>query len=153
VVAVASPRFASCLGLRGGQEKGPFPRDNRRQDAESGSRRLAQTMRTMNIGLQQGINMRRRVLQGLQLTGEREVAYWGIAEPVESYGRENPLGFSLMDTQRSAAVPTRLIKYPAEIRELILRAGYAHCDAALRASKIPLPAACKPSFTNLPAVD
>ena len=43
---------------------------------------LSQTIRSMDIGLQQGINMRRRVLLGLQLTGERQVAYWGIAEPV-----------------------------------------------------------------------
>jgi NTE family protein len=138
-------RYRTILVSDGGAvtQPSPVPR----------SRWLAQTMRTMNIGLQQGINMRRRVLLGLQVTGERDVAYWGIAEPVESYGRENPLGFSRMDTQRSAAVFTRLTKYPAEIRELILRAGYAHCDAALRAGKIPLPVACQPSFTNLPAVD
>jgi NTE family protein len=107
---------------------------------------LSQAMRSMNIGLQQGINMRRRVLLGLQLTGEREVAYWGIAEPVESYGRTNRLRFSAADTRRAATVPTRLTKYPAEIRGLILRAGYAHADASLQASKISLSVIREPSF-------
>ena len=35
-----------------------------------------------DIALQQGINMRRRLLLGLDRTGGRRVAYWGIAEPI-----------------------------------------------------------------------
>ena len=50
-------------------------------------------------------------------------------------------------------VPTRLTKYPAEICQLVLRAGYAHADASLRASKIALPVTGEPSFETLPAID
>ena len=41
---------------------------------------LSQALRATDIALQQGINMRRRVLFGLERTGERRIVYWGIGE-------------------------------------------------------------------------
>ena len=113
---------------------------------------LSQALRATDIALQQGINMRLRVLFGLERTGERSTVYWGIDEPVDTYQVGNPLGFSALETRRAAAVETRLTRYPAETRVRILRAGYAHADAALRASKVQIPVSVPPSFDHLPSV-
>jgi NTE family protein len=113
---------------------------------------LSQAVRASNIALQQGVNMRRRVLFGLERTGERRIAYWGIGEPVASYGVGNELGFTAEQTRQAAKVATRLTKYPRDTRVNIIRAGYAHADTALRASRIPLPNASKPDFSRLPVI-
>jgi NTE family protein len=113
---------------------------------------LSQALRATDIALQQGINMRRRVLFGLERSEERRTAYWSIGEPVATYNTGNPLGFTSAETRQAAEVPTRLSRYPVETRTLIMRAGYAHVDAALRASKVPLPNARAPSFEGLPRV-
>ena len=111
---------------------------------------LSQALRATDIALQQGINMRRRVLFGLERTGERQTVYWGIGEPVDTYNVGNPLDFSSSETRQVAEVPTRLTRYAVPIRASIMRAGYAHSDAALRASKIDIPNKCAPSFESLP---
>jgi NTE family protein len=113
---------------------------------------LSQAVRASNIALQQGVNMRRRVLLGLDRTGERNVAYWGIGDPVSSYGISNDLGFTTDQSKRAAEVPTRLTRYPLATRVNVVRAGYAHADAALRSSRITLPNACTPTFDALPKV-
>jgi NTE family protein len=73
---------------------------------------LSQAQRVTNISLQQGINMRIRVLRGLDRSGQRSVAYWGIGEAVETYNVENPLRFEAEETKRAANVPTRLTRSP-----------------------------------------
>ena len=95
--------------------------------------------RTTDIALQQGINMRRRVLLGLQRSGERKVAYWSVSDPVESYGVENQMDFGLERTRLAASVPTRLTRLSTALRECVMQAGYAHSDAALRGSGIAPP--------------
>lgn len=114
---------------------------------------LSQALRATDIALQQGINMRRRVLFGLERTGERKAVYWGISEPVETYRVGNPLDFSSSETEQVAVVPTRLTKYPIHTRARILRAGYAHADAALRASRLNLPVKSVATFKHLPPVE
>jgi len=114
---------------------------------------LSQALRATDIALQQGINMRRRVLLGLERTGERKTVYWGIGESVDTYKVGNPLGFTSAQTQRTAAVATRLTRYPIETRVRILRAGYAHADAALRASQLKLPVQSLATFEHLPHID
>src|SRR6266566_268658 len=44
-------------------------------------------------------------------------------------------------------------RYRPVTRLLIMRAGYAHADAALRASKVQIPVEAKANFENLPLVD
>ncbi|RQH12693.1 patatin-like phospholipase family protein [Bradyrhizobium sp. RP6] len=97
---------------------------------------LSQAVRTTNIALQQGINMRRRMLRGLHASGARNVVYWGINDPVAAYNVGNPLDFTKADSDIAAAAPTRLTRYPTDTQKLIVRAGYAHADAALRASSL-----------------
>jgi NTE family protein len=113
---------------------------------------LSQAIRTTDIALQQGINMRRRTLRGLHASGTRNVIYWGINDAVGTYGRGNPLRFSNESTKSAAAVPTRLTRYPSDIQNLILQAGYAHADGAIRASNVGALLARPPTFENIPAV-
>jgi NTE family protein len=95
---------------------------------------LSQAMRVTDIALQQGINMRRRTLRGLHQSGARSVVYWGIAEGIDMYHNGNPIGFTKLETAEAAATATRLTRYPGRTQNQILRAGYAHADAAFRAS-------------------
>lgn len=113
---------------------------------------LGLAMRTTDIALQQGINMRRRVLLGLQRSGQRQVAYWSVSDPVDTYGVGNPLGFGSDRTKRAASMPTRLTRFSHEWRECVVQAGYAHCDSALRASGIALPPVKNPRKAILPAI-
>jgi NTE family protein len=137
-------RYKTILVSDGGAVTAPSPTPR--------SSWLSQALRATDIALQQGINMRRRVLFGLGRTGERQTVYWGIGEPVDTYRVGNPLNFTSPRTRQAAEVPTRLTRYPVPIRTLVLRAGYAHSDAALRASKINIPINSSPNFESLPAV-
>lgn len=112
----------------------------------------SQFRRVLDVSLQQGINTRIRVLHGLDRSQARTIAYWGIGTTVDSYGKDNPLGFTADMTARAAVVPTRLTKFSAETRRLLIRAGYAHTAAALAASRVPIPHPCPPSFNGLPNV-
>ena len=98
--------------------------------------RVGLAMRTTDIALQQGINMRRRVLSGLHKSGQRKVAYWSISDPVDTYGCGNPTNFSSADSQRAASMPTRLTRFEVGLRESVMQTGYAHCDASLRGNGI-----------------
>jgi NTE family protein len=67
---------------------------------------LSQADRVVNISLQQGINMRVRMLRGLHQCGQRRVTYWGIGQSVESYDVDNTLHFSNEETLAAARVAT-----------------------------------------------
>jgi NTE family protein len=112
----------------------------------------SQFRRVLDISLQQGINTRIRILHGLERSKARTVAYWGIGTMVDSYGKGNPLAFSAEMTGRAAVVPTRLTKFSKETRQLLVTAGYAHTEAALAASRVPIPNPCAASSDGLPDV-
>lgn len=111
---------------------------------------LNQLTRALNISLQQGINTRVRVLRGLDGIGERKVVYWGIGASVDFYKVGNPLAFDADSTAKAALVKTRLTRFPAEVQNLVMMAGYAQADAALSASDLALPVQSDPSFASLP---
>jgi NTE family protein len=113
---------------------------------------LSQSMRVTDIALQQGINMRRRTLRGLHQSGARNVVYWGIGEGVDMYLGGNPLGFTKLETAEAAAIQTRLSRYPDQVQNGILRAGYAHTDAAFRASSVAGLLGHEADFQGLPIV-
>ena len=110
----------------------------------------SQFRRVLDVSLQQGVNTRIRILHGLDASKTRTVAYWGIGTTVDSYGKGNPLGFSADMTSRAAVVPTRLTKFSKETRRLLVKAGYAHTEAALAAGRVRIPNSCTPSFDGLP---
>ena len=112
---------------------------------------FSQALRVSDIALQQGIFLRQRVLRGLDRMGERKLVSWSIGEGVAAHGAGDPLGFSAEDTRHAAEVPTRLKRFPGRVQALVMRAGYAHADAAIRGSGLEiLPSA--PSFEGLPPI-
>ena len=113
---------------------------------------LSQAIRTTEIALQQGINMRRRTLRRLHESGARNVIYWDINDAVDTYGCGNPLHFSKESTELVAAVPTRLTRYSSTTQNLIIQAGYAHADAGIRASNLGALVAHAPTFQSIPMV-
>ena len=137
-------RYRTILVSDGGAVTPPLPR------VKTNWLRLA--MRTTDIALQQGINMRRRVLLGLHHSGQRKVAYWSVSDPVESYDVGNPMNFGLERTRRAASMPTRLTRFSAELRECVIQAGYAHSDAALRGSGIAFPPTADREKATLPKI-
>jgi NTE family protein len=86
---------------------------------------LSLSIRVSDIALQQGINMRRRVLMGLDKSGGRKTVYWGISDGVDAYNVANPRGFAESESRSAARVPTRLTRYGKDVRVRIVRAGYA----------------------------
>ncbi|WP_281287326.1 patatin-like phospholipase family protein [Methylobacterium terricola] len=134
-------RYRTILVSDGGRALpgNPLPRSNW----------FSQALRVSDIALQQGIFLRQRVLRGLDRMGERKLVSWGIGEGVTAHGPDNPLGFSEADTRRAAAVKTRLKRFPREIQEVVMKAGYAHADAALRRSSLTI-VPSTPSFDALP---
>jgi NTE family protein len=65
--------------------------------------------------------------------------YWGIGTPVDNYRNGNPLNLSAEMTRRASIVPTRLTRFDKSTRTLIVRAGNAHTEAAISASRISIP--------------
>ena len=113
---------------------------------------FSQALRVTDIALQQGIYLRERVLRGLDRDGSRKVVSWSIGKGVDSHETGNPLGFTAADTERAARVKTRLKRFPVEVQRVVMRAGYAHADAALRRAGM-VGAAPSPSFGGLPSLD
>jgi NTE family protein len=71
--------------------------------------------------------------------------HWVIGGSVDEYMVGNPLGFGTEATAKVAQVPTRLTRFPAEAQNLVMQAGYAQADAALRASGLSGLIEAKPS--------
>jgi NTE family protein len=110
---------------------------------------LGQVFRTLALVQQQAENSRKRILFGLHNAGQRRVAYWGIDTPIDDYGMVDSLPFSKQDAVCAATMRTRLNAFSVEEIDLLLKAGYAGCDASLRARQIAFndPPA---SFSRLP---
>ncbi|WP_052083683.1 patatin-like phospholipase family protein [Methylobacterium oryzae] len=137
-------RYETILVSDGGRAmpSNPLPKSNW----------FSQALRVTDIALQQGIFLRERVLRGLDRDGTRKVVSWGIGQGVQTYGPENPLGFTAADTKLAASVKTRLKRFPDHVQRTVMRAGYAHADAALRRGGM-IPPGRAPSFVGLPSID
>jgi NTE family protein len=108
-----------------------------------------QVFRTLALVQQQAENSRKRILFGLHNAGQRRVSYWGIDTPIADYGIADALAIPAADTVRTATMRTRLNAFSAEEINLLLKAGYAGCDASLRARGIG-PSEPMASFAHLP---
>jgi NTE family protein len=109
---------------------------------------VGQIFRTLALVQQQAENSRKRILFGVNNAGQRAVAYWGIDTAIEDYGVCDPLLLSKADTIRAAQMRTRLSPFSAEEIDLVMKAGYAGCDASLRARGLFAGPSAK--FDNLP---
>lgn len=98
-----------------------------------GGRWVGQTYRTLSIIQQQVQSSRQRILFGMANMGQRNVVYWDIGTAPEQYGIRHPLAFSLQEARQAADLRTRLNPFSHIEQELLVRAGYAGADAALKA--------------------
>jgi NTE family protein len=94
---------------------------------------IGQMFRTLGIIQQQAENSRRRILFGMANAGHRNVAYWDIATAPDEYGVPDPLPLAKDDAVAASVMRTRLNPFSRSECALLLRAGYAGTDAALRA--------------------
>jgi len=94
---------------------------------------LGQAFRTLNIIQQQVENSRQRILFGIANLGQRSVVYWDIGTAPAQYGINYPLELSREEAQQAANMRTRLNPFSDAEQTLLLRAGYAGADAALKA--------------------
>lgn len=109
---------------------------------------VGQIFRALALVQQQAESSRKRILFGVNNAGQRHVAYWGIDAVIADYGVSDTLPLTEADTVRAAQMRTRLSPFTAEEINLVMKAGYAGCDASLRARRLFVgPSA---SFGNLP---
>lgn len=93
---------------------------------------IGQLFRTLGLIQQQAENSRRRLLFGVANLGQRRVAYWDILTAPSQYGIEHPLHLTKEEAVAAASMRTRLNHFSSEECRLLLRAGYAGADAAMR---------------------
>jgi NTE family protein len=94
---------------------------------------MGQIFRTLHLIQQQAENSRKRILFGMNNLGQRRVAFWSIETPITAYGDTHALDFPLEATLTAANIRTRLNPFTAAEVDLLLKAGYAGCDASLQA--------------------
>jgi NTE family protein len=94
---------------------------------------IGQTFRSLGIIQQQVENSRKRILLGMARLGQRNVVYWDIGTCPSAYGISHPLEISRNETVRAANMRTRLNSFSEAEQLLLLRAGYAGVDAAMKA--------------------
>jgi NTE family protein len=115
----------------------------------STGRLVGQTFRAITLIQQQADNARRRILMGMNNLGQRQVSYWSVDQPIDSYGLADSLQLSPEEVAQAASMRVRLNRLTRDEIRLLLRAGYAGTDASLRARKLAknVPPA---RFENLP---
>lgn len=97
---------------------------------------IGQFFRTLSLIHQQAENSRRRILFGMHNLNQRNVVYWDIATPISAYGVPDALSVSSDETVFAANLRTRLNPLSDDEIGLLLRAGYAGADAALRSRRV-----------------
>ena len=102
------------------------------QSKPSGS--FAQLARVADIGLNQALALRKRLLIDCFQRKEALGAYWGIGTLIGDYGLgDDALAVSPTKTASLAAIRTRLNSFTGPEQEELINWGYAVSDAALRA--------------------
>jgi len=95
-----------------------------------------QIMRTLYLVQQQAENSRKRILFGMHNLGHRQAAFWSIDTPIADYGVQDALPLAAEQTVMAATMRTRLNPFSPDEIDLLLKAGYAGCDASLRARQL-----------------
>lgn len=94
---------------------------------------IGQMFRTLALIQQQAEHSRRRILFGMANRGDRQVAYWSIDTASPLYALPDALPLSTEDAAAAASLRTRLNPFSQDEQRLLLKAGYAGADCALRA--------------------
>lgn len=117
-------RYTTVLVSDGGK---PFELDAK----PSGS--FAQLARVADIGLNQALALRKRMLVDAFQQKQCRGTYWGIGTQIADYGLgEGALNVAPAKTAEMAAIRTRLNSFSDKEQEELMNWGYAVCDAAMR---------------------
>lgn len=92
----------------------------------------SQLSRVMDIGLNQALALRKRVLIADLEAKARLGAYWGINTPIHRYPIEDVIEVSDATVASLSEIRTRLDHFTAQEQRELINWGYAVCDAAVR---------------------
>ncbi|MOA46874.1 hypothetical protein D3C78_1694420 [compost metagenome] len=88
----------------------------------------------MDIGLNQALALRKRMLINAYRTGAMKGAFWAINTPISKYGdRATVLHVSAAKTADLSSIRTRLDRFKEQEQCELINWGYAVSDAAVRA--------------------
>lgn len=93
---------------------------------------VGQFHRVLSIIHQQAENSRKRLLFGVNNLSQRQIAYWSIDTPIDSYGLSDAVPLRSEAAAQAAGIRTRLNPFSPEEIELLLQVGYAGADASIR---------------------
>jgi NTE family protein len=103
-------------------------------DAGIGTLAPRQVLRAMDIGLNQALALRKRMLIAAYARGDAKGAYWGIDTAIADYpATEVPsLRVAAEKIADLSAIRTRLDRFKEQEQCELINWGYAVCDAAVR---------------------
>lgn len=121
-------------------------------DAGVGSFAPKQIFRVMDIGLNQALALRKRMLVEAYRSGLLKGAFWAINTPIDAYGTGDSLQVTPEKVADLSSIRTRLDRFREQEQCELINWGYAVCDAAMRAhapqvaTQIPRPAWPYPGY-------
>jgi len=92
-----------------------------------------QLFRVMDIGLNQALALRKRMLMQEYRSGNLQGAFWAINTPIAGYGVRDALPVASAKIAALSAIRTRLDRFSEQEQCELVNWGYAVSDAALRA--------------------
>ena len=113
-------------------------------DPESGSFLANQLGRIRDIGLNQALALRKRMLIDAFTQQGARGTYWGIDTNIAAYGLADAIAVRRETAEELAQIRTRLNRFSAEEQDRLINWGYAVCDAAVRRHAAHLPSTGQP---------
>ena len=92
---------------------------------------LQQSLRVLDIVMDQAENLRERILVHAYEIGARKGAMWGLTSGLNDPA-ERPAMLTPAEYDAAKAIPTRLTKFKKADQALIMKAGYAHAASRIR---------------------
>lgn len=97
---------------------------------------LRQSLRVIDISMDQSEDLRERILVHAYEVGARNGAMWGLTTGL-SKPEDRPQMLSEAEYMAAQAVPTRLVRLSRDTQNLLLKAGYAHAASRIRKYFVP----------------
>ncbi len=97
---------------------------------------LGQSLRVLDIALDQSEDLRERILAHAYEVAARNGAMWGLTTGL-SKPEDRPQMLSEAEYMAAQAVPTRLVRLSRGDQNLLLKAGYAHAASRIRKYFVP----------------
>jgi NTE family protein len=92
---------------------------------------LQQSLRIIDIVMDQAENLRERILVHAYEAGARKGAMWGLTTGMNE-PKDRPAMLTEAEYNDAKAMPTRLTKFKPKDQALLMKAGYAHAASRIR---------------------